>query len=104
MRALTVDPEHLENLASKQDQAKEKFEAGAAATDDIGWDVWWTHGLISAPSNVSVTKLEAARRAAGDALKNASGVLAANIRRGKQKYLSTDEQLGENLDKQMLDR
>jgi hypothetical protein len=104
MKTLTVDPDHLENLASKQDQAKEKIEAGPAAADGIGWDVWWSHGLISVASNVSVSKLEAARRAAGDALKNASVDLAANLRKGKEKYRSTDEELGENLDKQMLHR
>jgi hypothetical protein len=104
MRDLVVIPEYLKKLATIQDQAADKQGAAAKAASNLSGAVWVSHGVASAPSNMSLTTAEAARRAAGEAMKKASADLAVKLRTAGTSYESVDTQLGHDLDKQLLDR
>lgn len=101
---VSVSPEYLELLASKQDSAKEKAGNGAAAGDGIGAMVWISHCVFSGWSCGAMAGIEPMRRAAGEVMQKAANDLAAKLRAAAQTYESVDQELGENLDTQMLDR
>jgi hypothetical protein len=103
MDKLAVTPDYLEKLAKAQDGAAGKEGSAAGAAANLSSSVWISHGVASAPSNISLTQAEAARRAAGEAMKKASSTLAENLRKAKQAYHSTDAELGGNIDKQVVD-
>jgi hypothetical protein len=104
MANLNVDPRDLEDLAKKQDDAA--TEAGGAATAHAGLSTncWVTHGVISGPSNAVLNSVEEARKAAGTTIANAAGDLAGKLRTAKQVYGGVDEDLGGNIDSQVLSR
>lgn len=103
MAALTVTPKYLEQLALSQDQAAEKATAAGGVTSEIFHKVKVTHGVISMASNYAFRDAEAARSSASEYLQQASEDLAANLRKGERQYAAVDLELGENLDKQVVD-
>ena len=52
-------------------------QAASAAASRMAAAVWVTHGVACAPSNIAFTNVEAARRAAREALKQLTAELAA---------------------------
>jgi Excreted virulence factor EspC, type VII ESX diderm len=104
MADVTVTPEHLDKLATAQDQASTQAGTAASAADGLEVDLWVSHGVVSGASNVAFTKAAAARKSTGDAMSKASTELAGKLRTAKGVYATTDDQAGENIDKQVLDR
>ena len=103
MDELVVDPDYVKQLATTQDEAATKEEAAAGAASNISTSLWVSHGVVCGASNVAVTNAEAARRAAGTALKQASNDLAEKLRVASEAYVNTDEETGEGIDKQVVD-
>jgi hypothetical protein len=99
---LVVIPGHLDKLATTQGQASSMAGSAATAASNIKTEVWVTHGVVCGASNVAFTNAEAARRAAGEAMKTVSTGLAVKLRAADDAYQSTDTQAGENIDKQLL--
>jgi hypothetical protein len=104
MADVTVTPEHLDKLATAQDQAATQAGTAASAAAGLEVDCWVSHGVVSGASNVAFTKAAEARKSTGEAMSKASTELAAKLRTAKKVYNTTDDQAGKNLDKQMLDR
>ena len=104
MADLTVDPDYLERLAKKQDDASGKAADAATAAAKIETAVWVTHGVISGVSNSAFTAAENVRRNAGKNIATAASDLAAKLRTAHTAYADVDSDLGANLDKQVLDR
>lgn len=104
IKNLYVNPTILETLATKQDEAGKWATQGADALSGTGSDCWVTHGVISGPSNSAFDTIESSRKAAGEALADASATLAAKLRGAKLAYEGVDGELKDNLAKQMLDK
>ena len=103
MADLLVSPTILETLAKNQTDAAKDAQAAADALSGTGSDCWVSHGVISGSSNGAFSTIEDTRQAAGSALADASSLLAAKLRAAKQAYEGVDGELGENLNKQILD-
>jgi hypothetical protein len=104
MADLEVTPEYLSKLATTHDAAASTAESAANAAASLTSDVWVSHGVASGASNVAFAKAEFARRGAGEAMKGSSTDLSAKLRAADDAYAGTDEQAGDNLDNQVLDR
>jgi Excreted virulence factor EspC, type VII ESX diderm len=103
MADVVVTSEHLDTLATTQDQASTQAGAAASAASNLEVQVWVSHGVISGASNIAFAKAAAARQSTGDAMSKASTKLAEKLRIAKSVYQSTDDQSGKNLNKQVLD-
>lgn len=104
MADLLLDPSKLETLATNQESAAKDAETAANDLNGTGGDCWLNHGVISGSTNVAFDTIEGIRRSAGSALANASLNMAAKLRTAKLAYGGVDFELGENLNKQMLDK
>ncbi|WAC89805.1 type VII secretion target [Mycobacterium sp. Aquia_213] len=104
MADLAVTPEHLDTLATKQDQAATQATTPASAGANVEVATWVTHGVVSGVSNVAFTKAAAARKKTADAMSQASTKLAGKLRTAKAVYGSADGEASENIDRQLLDR
>ncbi|CDO88005.1 hypothetical protein AWC29_02345 [Mycobacterium triplex] len=103
MADLAVTPEHLDSLATKQDQAATQATTAASAGSNVEVATWVTHGVVSGVSNVAFTKAAAARKKTADAMSKASTELAGKLRTAKAVYGSADDEAGKSIDKQLLD-
>lgn len=101
MANLNVNPEYLEKLAKKQDDAATEASAAATAAAGIGTWCWVNHGVISGASNGAFGDGESARTAAGNALRQASVDLAAKLRAAKETYRGVDDDLSKNVNTQV---
>ncbi|MGD1344831.1 ESX-1 secretion-associated protein [Mycobacterium seoulense] len=104
MADVAVTPEHLDKLAITQEQASSQAGTAASAASGLETDVWVTHGVVCAASNLAFTNAANARKSTGDAMSRASTQLADKLRTAKSVYASTDEQSGKNIAQQVLDR
>lgn len=104
MADLLVSPAILETLATKQEAAQKDAQAGADALNGTGSNCWLTHGVISGCSDGGFSTIEGVRKKAGEALGNASLLLAAKLRTAKKAYEGVDSELAGNLRKQLLDK
>lgn len=102
MANLAVTPDYLEKLAKSQDEASKTAGDAATAASKTEVAVWVTHGVISGVSNSAFTAAEKARQGAGNNIKTATSDLAAKLRTASQTYVSVDDELSGNLDKQVL--
>jgi len=101
---LAVKPGYLEGLAKEQDEASKKAGYVATQAKDLGNDLWKSHGVISFWSNLGGASTEEGRRKAGKALAAAASDLAAKLRTADNAYQTIDEEMADNLSKQVLDR
>ncbi len=104
MADVSVTPDHLDMLAVTQDQASTQAVTAASAASGLETDVWVTHGVVSAASNLAFTRAANARQSTGAAMSKASTELAEKLRTAKSVYASTDDQASKNIAKQVLDR
>lgn len=102
MANLSVTPEYLDKLAKKQDDAASAAAEAATTATGVSTSCWVTHGVISGSSNGAFGTTADARKAAGETLQKASADLAGKLRTAKLTYQGVDEDLSENLDKQIL--
>ena len=102
MFELAVTTGYLANLETTQDEAADKAGSAAMVASNLKSELWVSHGVISGASNVAFTNAEAARRAAGEAMKKASTDLAVKLRAARDAYGRTDEQAGQHIDQQLL--
>jgi hypothetical protein len=103
MTDLAVTPEHLDSLATKQDQAATQATTAASAASNMEVATWVTHGIISGASNIAFTKAAAARKKTADTMSQASTGLAGKLRTAKAVYGNADDEAGRSIDKQLLD-
>jgi hypothetical protein len=104
MLNLVVTPNYLEQLATIENQASDNIGSAAEVTKGVSADVWLTHGVGSEPSNIALTRVEGARRAAVEAMQSVCHDLAAKLGTAAEAYTRTDEQAGANIDNQLVDR
>lgn len=103
MADLLISPSILETLAKNHEAAQKDAQAGADALNGTGMNCWLNHGMISGCSNGGFVTVEGIRKKAGEALGNASLLMAAKLRTAKAAYEGVDGELGDNLNKQMRD-
>ena len=72
MADVAVTPEHLNKLATAQEQASTQAGTAASAAANLEVAVWVSHGVVSGASNVAFTKAAAARQKTGQAMSTAS--------------------------------
>jgi hypothetical protein len=101
---LAADPEYLKELAGYQDEAASASATATGKTRDLGWDCWWTHGVVSGCSNQSATDTQAARAAAAAAIAQASSDLSVRLRTAADTYTDIDFEMSENFKTQVLDK
>jgi hypothetical protein len=101
---LYVKPAKLELYAVAQDNAGNKATEWAAVAGSLEKDGWVYQGVVSGYANVAYGKGHEARKAACDAIAAAAHSLAAKLRAAKTTYEGTDNQLADNLNKQMVDK
>jgi hypothetical protein len=101
---VTVDPKHLRGLATTQDQSSDDMTAAINKTDGVSKRIWMSHGVYVGAANKAIEQAEAARKAAGKAVQAFSADLAKTLRTAVTAYAGTDDNAGENIDKQVLDR
>lgn len=104
MANLSVTPEYLDKLAKKQDDAASAAAEAASTATGVSTSCWLTHGVISGSSNGAFGTTADARKAAGETIRDAAADLAAKLRTAKITYQGVDEELGGNLDKQILSK
>ncbi|RFZ56959.1 ESX-1 secretion-associated protein [Mycobacterium liflandii] len=104
MANLVVTPQYLQTLAATQTQAAATAASAGAASTNLKNEVWVSHGVISGASKTSFANAEAARRAAANSMNTTSSKLAAKLRIASSAYQGVDEQAGESLDKQIIER
>lgn len=103
MADVVITSEHLNTLATTQDQASTQAGAAATAASNLEVQAWVSHGVISGASNIAFAKAAAARQSTGQAMSTASTELALKLRTAKEAYETTDEQSGKTLNKQVLE-
>jgi hypothetical protein len=101
---LALTASYLDGLSENQDDAANTAGSAARTASGIETSVWVTHGVVSGASNIAFAEAEAARRAAGGAMKKFSADLAVKLRTADEAYQRTDEQAGNNIDRQMPPR
>ncbi|SOX55001.1 ESX-1 secretion-associated protein EspF [Mycobacterium ahvazicum] len=104
MSDLVVTPNYLDQLATVEKQTSAKIGSAAEVTEGISSAVWLTHGVGSEPSNIALTRVEAARRCAVEAMQSVCQDLAAKLGTAAAAYASTDELAAGTIDKQLLGR
>lgn len=104
MADLHVIPGHLNELAAKQDEMAGGAEQAAATTANLKSAVWVSHGVVSEYSNRWFGRAEAARNDALKSLQQECVDLAAALRATGAAYENLDQQAGENINNQVLDR
>lgn len=104
MADVVITPEHLDHLAAMQDQASESAQV-AGSTGPSGTHVsstlMWTHGGIFAISNMAFGDVVHMRNQSIERSSTATAELAAKLRGAREAYQVLDQQLAENLDKQL---
>jgi hypothetical protein len=103
MADLAVTPEHLDSLATKQDQAATQATTAASAGSNVKVATWVSHGIISGASNVAFTNAAEARKKIADTMSQASTGLAGKLRTAKAVYGGADDAAGKSIDKQLRD-
>jgi hypothetical protein len=104
MLQLVVTPNYLDTLATMENQASDKIGSAAEVTKGVSADVWLTHGVASEPSNIALTRVEGARRAAVEAMQSVCHDLAVKLGQAADAYAGTDEQAAGNIDNQLVAR
>jgi len=102
MADLAVTRKHLDTLAVRQDQASEQAGSATAASANLAFQLWVSHGVANTASNLAFTEAENARSAAGTAMQQFAADLAEKLRIARQTYANVDADLGENIDNQVL--
>ena len=103
-RNIKVDPKHLRGLATTQEQPSDDMTAAINATAGISKKIWISHGVYVGAANKAIERAEAARNTAGKAVQAFSADLAETLRTAVTAYEGTDDNAGENIDTQVLDR
>lgn len=98
---LIVSTAHLRDKADQHAVIADQIAAATRLTHGIGHDVWVAHGPISGPSNKAVEHAEAARKAAGNALKAAVERIQSNLHTAADSYDATDTHHANTLSEQM---
>ena len=100
-------------IVGRQDQATPLSRAQEMATDiasaglttqETTQNVWFSHGLVCAPTNAAVTGAVASRGAAAGTMQAASTVLASRLDSSAALYDNTDQQQQGQIDGQMHPR
>lgn len=97
MNHLTVRPAHLKELAENRMHGVSQVAAAIELTKDVDSQLVTTHGEISRASTDAAIRANAARRAAGIAIANASASLAEGLEIARQAYENIDIEAAKRL-------
>jgi hypothetical protein len=98
-----IDTAYIRERAGYQDEAAGKSADSTQKTKDVYWDAWWTHGVASTASNLSLTSTQTARAEAAAAIAQASSDLSVALRTAADTYDAVDKDLADNFKDQMQD-
>lgn len=101
---LFVIPKYLEDYAKAQDAASAKAGEWAGVTSGLRGACWIAHGVVSGPSNEAFGGGHSGRSSACGTIAAAAKSLAEKLRAAKEVYEGVDNQLAEDVNKQMLDK
>ncbi|PJK19974.1 ESX-1 secretion-associated protein [Mycolicibacterium goodii] len=87
---LTVLTDHIRKLSTVQDKAVGEIDGANRSMAENGNNMWETHGVVSALTNMAVADAVEARKAAGGALRRVSVELAEKLRAAATNYDNTD--------------
>lgn len=94
---LRVLTEHVTELAGKHDATSGRFLAAKEAVTDLSGNMWRTHGVACAASNVAAASLETARKTAVKNLYQVSTDLRDRLKRAAENYNDADWRESENI-------
>jgi hypothetical protein len=99
---LRIETDHLESLAIEQDESGAAIVDSQAVVDGTGYKLLWDHGLLSFPTAMTVWGIENLRADACTSMAAVCTDLSERLRASAVAYTGTDEQAGENVDRQVL--
>lgn len=87
---LRVLTEHIDEIAAKQTTAAGTMKIAGETVNDLASNVWSTHGVACAASNMAVDAVEAARDNARTKLWQMSHDLSERLRTASANYNNAD--------------
>jgi hypothetical protein len=94
---LKVLTEHVRRLATEQQAAAGRITVANRSARDVAGNMWSTHGVVCAPTNIAMATAETAREAAGAALWKVSTELSEKLTNAADNYDSVDSQEGQDI-------
>jgi hypothetical protein len=95
---LRVLTEHIDELAAKQTTAAGSLKIAGETVNDVASNVWSTHGVACAASNMAVAAVETARDDARTKLWKMSHDLSERLRTASANYNDADWLAGRDID------
>lgn len=96
---LTIIPETLAQLSSKQSEIAGLLKNATVTPQGISGRVDMTHGSFTSKFNDALREVETSRTSTGNGVESVSGALASNLLKAATAYLNTDQGLGGIIDK-----
>jgi hypothetical protein len=94
---LRVLTDHINDLAAKQTSAAGGIKIAGEAVGELAANVWATHGVVCAASNLAVAAAEAARDTADSGLWRMSADLSERLTTASSNYNNADWVAGKNI-------
>lgn len=94
---LKVLTEHVRRLATDQQAAAGRITVANQSAQGVAGNMWGTHGVVCAATNIAVSAAETARLAAGAALYKVSTELSEKLTNAAGNYDSADSQGGQDI-------
>lgn len=95
---LRVLTEHIDDIAAKQTTAAGSLKIAGETVNDVASNVWSTHGVACAASNMAVAAVETARDDARTKLWKMSHDLSERLRTASANYNDADWLAGRDID------
>ena len=87
---LKVVTDHLVRLSGIQQHAADLFTGANRTTGDVADNLWTTHGIVCAATNVAMATAEAARKATGEVLHKRSADFTEQLTTAATNYEDVD--------------
>ena len=101
MSDLTADTDYLHGLAKTERDASTGTRSAVTPTAGLRKEIWKTHGVYTGFGNHAIGVAVSALEAASEAMAMLSDKLADDLDNAGNTYAGTDQELSQDLDKQM---
>jgi hypothetical protein len=95
---LRVLTEHIDDIAAKQTTAASSLKIAGETVNDLASNVWSSHGVVCAASNMAVAAVETARDSARTKLWKMSHDLSERLHTASENYNNADWLAGRDID------
>lgn len=94
---LKVLTEHIRRLATEQQAAAGRITVANQSARGVSGNMWSTHGVVCAQTNIAVSTAETARTAAAAALWKVSTEFSEKLANAADNYDNVDSQGGQDI-------